>query len=100
MKKSLTASHVKGFAILFVGFPVVTVSFNVDFSLEEDACFEEGSFMDEVFSVVIEQKLFNQPVEVRVRSGGLGFLLGKISGGVKAFFKCSFSRRSLCPTAL
>ena len=24
-------------------------------------------------------------MEVRVRSGGLGFLLGKISGGVKAF---------------
>ena len=37
--------------------------------------------MDETFSVVIEQKLLNQPVEVRVRSGGLDFLLGKISGG-------------------
>ena len=43
---------------MFVGFPVVTSVFNVDFSLEEDACFEEGSFVDEVFSVVIEQKLF------------------------------------------
>ena len=53
--------------------------------------------MDVIFSDVIEQKLFNQPVEVRVRSGGLGFLLGKISGGVKAFLKFSFSRRSLCP---
>ena len=53
--------------------------------------------MDVIFSDVIEQKLFNQPVEVRVRSGGLVFLLGKISGGVKASFKCSFSQRSLCP---
>ena len=41
--------------------------------------------MDEVFSNVIEQKLFNQPVEVRVRSGGLGFLLGKIPGGLEPF---------------
>ena len=40
--------------------------------------------MDEIFSVVIEQKLSNQSVEVRVRSGGLDFLLGKISGGVKS----------------
>ena len=47
--------------------------------------------MDGFFSDVIEQKLFNQPVEVRVRSGGLDFLLGKISGGVKASFKFSFS---------
>ena len=39
-EESLTASHVKGFAILFVGFPVVSVSLNVDFSLEGDACFE------------------------------------------------------------
>ena len=53
--------------------------------------------MDKVFSVVIEQKLFNQPVEVRVRSGGLGFLLGKISGGLEPFFKFSFSRRYPCP---
>ena len=41
--------------------------------------------MDVFFSKVIEQKLFNQPVEVRVRFEGLEFLLGKISGGVKAF---------------
>ena len=47
--------------------------------------------MDKVFSVVIEQKLFNQPVEVRVRSGGLGFLLGKTPGGLKPFLKFSFS---------
>ena len=53
--------------------------------------------MDEFLSVVIEQKLFNQPVEVRVRSGGLVLLLGKISGGVKASFKFSFSQRSHCP---
>ena len=52
--------------------------------------------MDGFFSDVIEQKLFNQPVEVRVRSGGLDFLLGKISGGVKASFKSSFSQRSHC----
>ena len=48
----------KGLAILFVGVPLVTCVFNIDFSLEEDACFEEGSFVDEVFSVVIEQKHF------------------------------------------
>ena len=47
--------------------------------------------MDGFFRDVIEQKLFNQPVEVRVRSGGLDFLLGKISRGVKASFKFSFS---------
>ena len=64
-----------------MGFPVVTVSLSVDFSLEEEACFEYGSSVDKGFSIVLEQKLFNQPVEVRVRSGGLGFLLGKISGG-------------------
>ena len=40
-----------------MGFPSDCV-FNVDFSLEEDACFEEGSSVDEVFSVVNEQKLF------------------------------------------
>ena len=40
--------------------------------------------MDEISSLVIKQKLLNQPVEVRVRSGGLDFLLGKISGGVKS----------------
>ena len=39
-EESLTVSHVKGFAILFVGFPVVTVSLSVDFSLEEEASFE------------------------------------------------------------
>ena len=72
----------RGLAILFVGFPVVTSVFNVDYSLDEDACIEQDSFVDEIFSVVIEQKLLNQPVEVRVRSGGLDFLLGKISGGV------------------
>ena len=47
--------------------------------------------MDGFFSDVIEQKLFNQPVEVRVRSGGLVFLQGKIFGGVNASFKLSFS---------
>ena len=40
---------------MFVAFPVVTIVLNVDLSLDED------------FSDVIEQKLFNQPVEVRVQ---------------------------------
>ena len=52
---------------MFVAFPVVTCILRVDLSLDED------------FSDVIVQKLFNQPVEVRVRSGGLVYLLGKIS---------------------
>ena len=56
--------------------------------------------MDVVFSDVIEQKLFNQPVEVRVRSGGLVFLLGKISGGVNASFEFFLSPEGLMPTAL
>ena len=42
---------------MYVGFPSDRV-YNVDFSLEEDACFEKGSSVDEVFSVVNEQKLF------------------------------------------
>ena len=39
-EESLTSSHCERVAILFVGFPVVTVSLNVNFSLKEEACFE------------------------------------------------------------
>ena len=53
-----------------MAFPVVTSDLSIDLSLDED------------FSDVIEQKLFNQPVEVRVRCEGLEYQLGKISGGV------------------
>ena len=56
--------------------------------------------MDGFFSDVIEQKLFNQPVEVRVRCGGLVYQLGKISGGVLASFKFFFLPKVSIPTAL
>ena len=49
----------EGVAILFVGFPGDRV-YNVDFSLEEDAYFEEGSSVDEFFNVVNEQKINSQ----------------------------------------
>ena len=71
-----------------MAFPVVTSDLSVDLSLDED------------FSDVIEQKLSNQPVEVRVRCEGLEYQLGKISGGVKVSFKSSFSQRSRFPLPL
>ena len=88
----------EGIAICFEGFPGDHVLI-VDISLEEGAYFVEGSSVDEFCNVVNEQKIINQPVEVRVRSGGLVFLLGKTPGVKKAIFKYSFSRRFPCPTA-
>ena len=69
-----------------MAFPVVNSVLSVDPSLDGD------------FNGVSEQKLFfNQPVEVRVRCEGLECQLGKISGGLKASFKCSCSQRSRFP---
>ena len=56
--KSLTASHVKGLPSCFVDFPGDRVVI-IDFSLEEEACFMDGSSVVESCNVDNEQKIVN-----------------------------------------
>ena len=82
-------THCEGIGILFVAFPLVSIVLSANLSVDED------------FNGISELKLFiNQPVEVRVRCGGLVYQLGKISGGVLASFKFFFLPKVSIPTAL